>query len=105
MLQAQLREALRAGAHLEPKALEDQASGHLYVLEPLSVDDTDLSPREIEVLQGLASGLANKEIALELQISAQTARNHISRIYQKLGVSGRAEAAVQAVRLGLIKQA
>ncbi len=56
-----------------------------------------LTPREIEVLQLLAQGLANKEIAARLGISEHTVKFHISSIYSKLGAANRAE----AVRLGL----
>jgi DNA-binding NarL/FixJ family response regulator len=56
-----------------------------------------LTPRETEVLQLLAQGLANKQIALELDISEHTVKFHISSIYGKLGATNRTE----AVRLGL----
>jgi DNA-binding NarL/FixJ family response regulator len=56
-----------------------------------------LTPRELEVLQELAMGLANKQIALALDISEHTVKFHISSIYGKLGATNRTE----AVRLGL----
>jgi len=56
-----------------------------------------LTPREIEVLWGLAQGLANKEIAARLGISEHTVKFHLSAIYRKLGAANRAE----AVRIGL----
>lgn len=61
-----------------------------------------LTPREIEVLQMLGSGLGNKAIAKKLNISEHTVKFHISSIFQKLGVSTRTEAATVGVRLGLI---
>jgi ATP/maltotriose-dependent transcriptional regulator MalT len=57
-----------------------------------------LSRREREVLRLLGDGLANREIAARLFISPKTAEHHVSRIYAKLGVSGRAEAAAFAAR-------
>jgi DNA-binding NarL/FixJ family response regulator len=57
-----------------------------------------LSRRELEVLRLLAEGLSNREIAERLFISPKTAEHHVSRIYAKLGVSTRAEAAAYAVR-------
>jgi two-component system, NarL family, response regulator YdfI len=61
-----------------------------------------LTPREIEVLHGLGSGLGNKAIAYSLHISEHTVKFHISSIFQKLGVSTRTEAVTVGVRLGLI---
>ena len=49
-----------------------------------------LTPREVEVLQLLARGLSNKEIAERLVISPKTAGNHIEHIYAKIGASNRA---------------
>jgi ATP/maltotriose-dependent transcriptional regulator MalT len=57
-----------------------------------------LSRRETEVLGLLADGLSNREIAERLYISPKTAEHHVSRIYAKLGVSTRAEAAAYAAR-------
>jgi DNA-binding NarL/FixJ family response regulator len=52
-----------------------------------------LSNREIEVLELVASGRTNRDIAAELYLSVRTVDRHVSRIYQKLGVSSRAAAA------------
>lgn len=57
-----------------------------------------LSRRELDVLRLLAEGLSNREIAERLFISPKTAEHHVSRVYAKLGVSTRAEAAAYAVR-------
>lgn len=54
--------------------------------------DSDLTPREKEILQMIAKGYANKEIAGHLGISTGTARNHIGHIYEKMHVRCRAEA-------------
>jgi DNA-binding NarL/FixJ family response regulator len=61
-----------------------------------------LSGRELEVLSLLAEGMANHEIADALVISASTVRNHISSILLKLQVDNRVQAAVRAVRQGLV---
>jgi DNA-binding NarL/FixJ family response regulator len=63
---------------------------------------TELSAREIEVLGMLASGMANPEIAEHLFISQSTVRHHISSILEKLQVDNRVQAAVRAVRDGLV---
>lgn len=60
-----------------------------------------LSPREVEVLRLVARGRTNREIAAELVISERTAVNHVSHIFDKLGVGHRAEAAAWAIREGL----
>lgn len=60
-----------------------------------------ISPREQEVIGLIAEGKTNREIADELVISENTARNHVSRILDKLGLSRRSEAAVFAARHGL----
>jgi NarL family two-component system response regulator YdfI len=64
--------------------------------------DEQLSRRETEVLERLAAGLANKQIALELGISGHTAKFHISSIFQKLGATNRAEAVAVGVRRGFL---
>jgi DNA-binding NarL/FixJ family response regulator len=61
-----------------------------------------LTPREREVLQGLAAGLGDKEIAQRLYISTETARTHMVNILAKLGVETRLQALVFAVRHGLV---
>jgi DNA-binding NarL/FixJ family response regulator len=61
-----------------------------------------LSEREREVLQAIASGATNREIAAELFLSPHTIKEHTSSLYRKLGVRNRAEAVQKAQRLGLI---
>lgn len=61
-----------------------------------------LTPREIEVLEMLGSGLGNKAIAKRLHISDHTVKFHVSSIFGKLRVSSRTEAVTVGVRLGLI---
>ena len=63
-----------------------------------------ISDREREVLVLVARGMTNKEIAETLVISENTARNHVSRILDKLGLSRRSEAASFAARRGLLEQ-
>ncbi|MBX9573105.1 MAG: response regulator transcription factor [Candidatus Obscuribacterales bacterium] len=61
-----------------------------------------LSQRETEVLKLMVDGLSNKEIADRLVIGVSTVRTHVEHILEKLAVSGRTEAAVKAMRRGLI---
>jgi DNA-binding NarL/FixJ family response regulator len=64
--------------------------------------DLGLSERELAVLQGLARGGANKEIAVQLRIAEGTVKNHVTSIFSKLGVQDRTQAALKARELGLI---
>lgn len=63
-----------------------------------------LSPREQEVLVLLTEGLSNAEIAAELDLAVNTVRNHVRNILEKLGLHNRVQAAVYAVRAGLLEQ-
>lgn len=62
-----------------------------------------MTARELDVLRVVGSGKANKEIAAELGISERTARTHVSNILSKLGVHSRTQAALWAVREGLVE--
>ena len=70
-------------------------NGEAELFEPLT-------PREKEVLQMLASGLGNKQIAAHLKISEHTAKFHVASILSKLGASSRTEAVSMGLRRGLI---
>ena len=63
---------------------------------------TELSEREIDVLKLIANGKDNAEIAAELHISPKTVKNHISNILMKLQIDNRIQAAVYAVRSGIV---
>lgn len=74
---------------------------------PANAEKTDrpveaLTEREVQVLQRVAQGLANKQIAAALGISEHTVKFHISSIYSKMGASNRTEAVRIGVRQGLI---
>jgi DNA-binding NarL/FixJ family response regulator len=73
---------------------EDDASKDLY---------SPLSSREVEILDYIARGNSNKEIAKSLKISDQTVKNHITSILKKLSVNDRTAAVVHALRHGWIK--
>lgn len=63
-----------------------------------------LSERETEVLRMVARGLANKQIAQDLHITEKTVKAHVSSILAKLGLASRTQAALHAVRIGLVNQ-
>jgi DNA-binding NarL/FixJ family response regulator len=62
-----------------------------------------LSGREMEVLNQMTRGLSNKEIALELGISHQTVKNHVTAILRKLSLEDRTQAAIYALRRGWVR--
>jgi ATP/maltotriose-dependent transcriptional regulator MalT len=62
-----------------------------------------LSPRELEIVEYLADGWSNAEIASALRIGGRTVRFHLEGIYGKLGVSRRGEAVREALSLGLVR--
>ena len=97
--------ALSGGAPLSPSIA-------VYVLrylrgqqeQPKSEEgDPELSPREYELLQLLASGQSNRQAAEALSLSPHTVGDHVKSIYRKLGVSSRGEAMVRAFRSGLLR--
>lgn len=99
------------------KAIESVVNGENYIqpsLIPmlnakLVSRDTDkdkidqLTKRELEVLIKVANGMFNREIAISLNISERTVKNHISNIFKKIQVSDRTQAAVFAIRNDIIK--
>jgi DNA-binding NarL/FixJ family response regulator len=93
----QLVEAIRTvhagGALLHPKVAS-------RLLEEMATDP--LTPREREVLALIGRGMANKVIARELSLSEKTVKAHVSSILAKLGVTDRTQAALYAVRAGLV---
>ncbi len=62
----------------------------------------ELSVRETEIIRLIARGMSNKEISGKLHLSEKTVKNHISRIFAKLNISARTQAAVHAIKTGLV---
>jgi DNA-binding NarL/FixJ family response regulator len=98
---AAVRAAHRGELQLDPAVARLLMSS----LRGISRDDasTALTPRELEVLALVGTGRANKEIAANLSISERTARTHVSNILRKLGLASRTQAALWAVREGLVE--
>lgn len=100
----ELVRAVRA-AHAGEALLDPVVAARL--VETLAADGVEepldrLTPREREVLVLIAHGFANKRIAQELALSEKTVKAHVSHVLAKLGVSDRTQAAVFAVRAGLV---
>jgi DNA-binding NarL/FixJ family response regulator len=81
---------------IERYAARDQQQAALHR------DLSTLTPREVEVLQHLARGLSNAELAAGLQLSDATVKTHVARILSKLGLRDRAQAIVVAYETGLV---
>jgi DNA-binding NarL/FixJ family response regulator len=98
---AELRRAIKTAAagqvHLAPEAA---ARLMREVRAPESPEA--LTARETEVLELLARGKANKQIASSLYVSEKTVKAHVSSILMKLGVQSRTQAALHAVRTGVV---
>jgi DNA-binding NarL/FixJ family response regulator len=63
--------------------------------------DLGISPRELEVLHGISRGLSNRELSRQLDLSENTVKSHVRRLFSRLGVHERAHAVARAYRLGL----
>jgi len=90
---------------LPPRQADAQDSGRTVALKPTGPDDRTygtLSQRELEVLQLLVEGLSNSEMAERLIISRETVKTHVRHIMEKLAVNDRIQAAVKALRHGLV---
>jgi DNA-binding NarL/FixJ family response regulator len=98
-----VRAAARGESWLSPtiaRRVVDRAVGRPSPSPPDAL--ADLTPREREVLRLLAQGLDNAAIAETLVVTKRTVQNHVSNVYGKLGVGSRTQAALYAIRHGLV---
>jgi DNA-binding NarL/FixJ family response regulator len=98
LLDKELLETIRA-VHAGKKALSHEAS---FELAEHSTDES-LTPREVEVLQLIAAGNANKQIADKLSITEETVKGRVKNILSKLGANDRTHAAMIGVKRGIIQ--
>jgi NarL family two-component system response regulator LiaR len=89
--------------HQGESALHPKVAARLVQHTAQPAGFADFTPRERDVLRLLAEGFANKEIARRLSLSEKTVKTHVSNILQKLGVADRTQAALLAVRRGLVQ--
>jgi two-component system NarL family response regulator len=115
---ADVRKALQAGALafltkdapqdelLQAIRLASEKKRHVTALVAAAFEaearGPDLSGRELEVLELLARGMSNKQIAHELKVADDTAKNHIKSILRKMGAQDRTQAATEAIQRGII---
>ena len=87
------------------KAIRTVNAGHTYSppKPAAQLERPHLSPRELEVLDLIVRGLSNKQIAYDLKISEETAKNHVKHIFEKLDVRNRTQAATIAFRRRIIQ--
>jgi DNA-binding NarL/FixJ family response regulator len=113
-----IRRALSAGvqAYLTKDVLHDELikaihavhAGQTYLPAAVAaalaaqMPRPDLSAREVQVLELIVRGLANKQIAYSLSIAEHTVKNHVKNILSKLGVQDRTQAATAAIQRGII---
>jgi DNA-binding NarL/FixJ family response regulator len=91
-----------AGGTIWTRELLRRVSGALATPKLAGDVEAPLSERESDVLRELADGLTNQQIAVKLDISYETVKEHIQHILRKIGVTDRTQAAVWAVRKGLV---
>jgi DNA-binding NarL/FixJ family response regulator len=81
------------GARTQPPAFDGN---------PKALQSLGISPREVAVLKEIAAGHSNKEIAARLNVSPNTVKTHVARLFEKLGARRRTEALRRARELGLV---
>jgi DNA-binding NarL/FixJ family response regulator len=101
-LLAALEEAAAGGAPMTA-GIARTVVGLFRKFAPAASEPQHLSARETEVLQHLADGYTYLNIAARLEISVETVRTYIRRIYEKLHVHTRSEAVARALRAGLLR--
>jgi len=97
---SQLRGEARAG-RLDPESVDAVLAAAGHRASRRTPWSGGLTAREVDVLRLVAQGRSNREIAGELVIAEKTARNHVERVYAKLGVNNRTQATLAAIDRGL----
>jgi DNA-binding NarL/FixJ family response regulator len=95
-----IRVISQGGSHLQPEAASKLIG--LTSSEAQQASGGQLTARELEVLELLAKGMTNKEIAADLVITVRTVKFHVSSILHKLGAGNRTEAVSTAAERGII---
>jgi two-component system, NarL family, response regulator DegU len=98
-----IRSVYRGQSYIQPNMTRElvREFNRVTLHEKDKQDENNLTSREIEVLELIAEGMINKEIAKQLYISEKTVKNHVSNIFKKLNVSDRTQAAIYAFKHNL----
>lgn len=94
---------LALGVWLGARVLGRRVAAPAFDGNPKALAELGISPREVAVLQEIAAGLSNKEIARRLDVSPNTVKTHVARLYEKLGAKRRTDALRRARELGLVR--
>src|SRR2546428_716992 len=97
-----IKQISTGGAFIDPQMLKGMLSD-LKPTAPAPPQARGLTKREREILALVAEGMSNREIAERLVLSPETVKSHVAAILEKLGVSDRTQAAIYAVRHGLVQ--
>src|SRR2546426_6708881 len=97
-----IKQISTGGAFIDPQMLKGMLSD-MKPTAPAPAQARGLTKREREILALVAEGLSNREIAERLVLSPETVKSHVAAILEKLGVSDRTQAAIYAVRHGLVE--
>jgi DNA-binding NarL/FixJ family response regulator len=90
------------GAWAGARLFQDKPAAAPFDGNPKALESLGISPRELAVLQELAAGRSNKEIAIKLAVSPNTIKTHTARLFEKLGAKRRTDAINRARELGLL---
>lgn len=91
------------GAWVAVRVMPRRAPAEPFEVNELARQTLGISDREFEVLELLAAGQSNKQIANNLNVSPNTVKTHVAKLYGKLEVSRRTEAILRARELGMLK--
>jgi len=96
-------QAVHSGeSHLHPEITKKLMNQFVSPKSDIEISPDELTAREMEVLQLIAQGLSNKELANKLTISEKTVKTHLSSIFSKLHLSDRTQAAIYALKHNLV---
>jgi len=99
----ELVRAIRAVVHGEAYLHPDVLKKIVSKIQPQKVPSVSLTPREMEVLEWMATPNTYKQIALQLSVSEETVRSHVKNILEKMKQPNRSQAVLAAMRIGLIE--
>src|SRR3546814_3506982 len=93
---------LALGLWIGARVLGRRGAALAFDGNPRALAELGISPREMAVLREVAAGHSNKQIAANLHVSPNTVKNHVARLFEKLGARRRTEAVRKARALGLV---